>query len=218
MDALGLIETVGLTAAIKAADAAVKSANVALVGFEQTKGGGLTVVKFTGDVGAIKSAVAAAVAVSVGNVYSTKIIAHPSCGVASMFLALPPSTPPTESNKRQEEPLIQQDEPTVLQNTASTDLLAANEPHEVGLSSEPQISAIQHGEEQNGVKTERMKQVTEESLSVESSDTTENPHGSEEMEPDKKVVETAETTAKEIEPDAKGAETKKTSGSRKRMG
>ena len=37
---LGLIETQGLAAGIEAADAAVKSANVELVGYELTKGGG----------------------------------------------------------------------------------------------------------------------------------------------------------------------------------
>ena len=39
---LGLIETQGLAAGIEAADAAVKSANVELVGYELTKGGGWT--------------------------------------------------------------------------------------------------------------------------------------------------------------------------------
>ena len=35
---LGLIETVGMSAAVEAADAAMKSANVSLVGYELTKG------------------------------------------------------------------------------------------------------------------------------------------------------------------------------------
>ena len=38
---LGLIETVGMSAAVEAADAAMKSANVSLVGYELTKGGGM---------------------------------------------------------------------------------------------------------------------------------------------------------------------------------
>ena len=37
---LGLIETVGLTVAVEAADAAIKSANVELVGYELTKWAG----------------------------------------------------------------------------------------------------------------------------------------------------------------------------------
>lgn len=77
---LGLIETAGLAAGITAADCAVKSANVVLVGYELTKGGGYTVVKVEGDVGAVKAAIAAAAveANKVGRVVSTKIIARPA--------------------------------------------------------------------------------------------------------------------------------------------
>ena len=53
---LGLIETQGLAGGITAADAAVKSANVELIGYELTKGGGWTTVKIQGDVGAVKAA------------------------------------------------------------------------------------------------------------------------------------------------------------------
>lgn len=58
---LGLIETVGMSAAVEAADAAMKSANVSLVGYELTKGGGMVTVKLEGEVGAINAAVAAAI-------------------------------------------------------------------------------------------------------------------------------------------------------------
>ena len=54
-NALGMIETRGLVAAIEAADAMVKSANVQLVGKEQV-GGGLVTVMVRGDVGAVKAA------------------------------------------------------------------------------------------------------------------------------------------------------------------
>ena len=69
---LGLIETIGLAAAIEAADAAMKSANVQLVGYELTKGGGMVTVKFEGDVGSINAAVAAGVAAAnkVSTVYA----------------------------------------------------------------------------------------------------------------------------------------------------
>ena len=53
---LGLIETVGMSAAVEAADAAMKSANVSLVGYELTKGGGMVTVKLEGEVGAINAA------------------------------------------------------------------------------------------------------------------------------------------------------------------
>ncbi|WP_458415355.1 BMC domain-containing protein [Schinkia sp. CFF1] len=83
MQALGMIETVGLAAAIEAADTAVKSANVTLVGYELTKGGGMVTVKFEGDVGAVKAAVeAGTIAASrVGKVFSKHIIPRVGSGV-----------------------------------------------------------------------------------------------------------------------------------------
>ena len=43
--AIGMIETVGLAAAIEAADVCVKSANVNLIGYELSRGNGMAVVK-----------------------------------------------------------------------------------------------------------------------------------------------------------------------------
>jgi hypothetical protein len=57
--AIGFIETFGLTAAVAAADAACKSANVKLLGYEYAKGNGMCTVKVEGDVGACKAAIAA---------------------------------------------------------------------------------------------------------------------------------------------------------------
>jgi len=55
-EALGMVETRGLVAAIEAADAMCKSANVTLIGSEKI-GSGLVTVMVRGDVGAVKSAV-----------------------------------------------------------------------------------------------------------------------------------------------------------------
>lgn len=84
---LGLIETVGLTVAMEAADAAMKSANVELVGYELTKGGGLVTVKFAGEVGAMNAAVAAGVAAAgrVGSVYAWKVIARTASGIEGLI-------------------------------------------------------------------------------------------------------------------------------------
>jgi len=84
---LGLIETIGLTAAIEAADTAVKSANVQLVGYELTKGGGMTVVKVEGDVGAVKAAIEAArvAALKVNQVVSVKVIARPAKDIEGLI-------------------------------------------------------------------------------------------------------------------------------------
>jgi microcompartment protein CcmL/EutN len=77
--ALGLIETIGLVTAIEAADAAVKAAQITLLGYENTKGGGKITVKFVGEVGAVKAAEAAGVAAAlrIGNVYSHHVIPRP---------------------------------------------------------------------------------------------------------------------------------------------
>ncbi|QCX34512.1 BMC domain-containing protein [Caloramator sp. E03] len=78
--ALGLIETIGLAAAIEAADTAIKSANVNLIGYELTKGNGMVTVKIEGDVGAVKAAIEAAKvsASKINKVCSVLIIPRPA--------------------------------------------------------------------------------------------------------------------------------------------
>ena len=60
MSAIGLIETRGLTAAIEAADAMLKAADVELVGTEKI-GSGLVTVIVKGEVGAVKAATEAGI-------------------------------------------------------------------------------------------------------------------------------------------------------------
>ncbi len=77
-EALGMIETRGLVAAIEAADAMVKAANVALIGTEKI-GSGLVSVMVRGDVGAVKSAVEAggSAASKLGEIVATHVIPRP---------------------------------------------------------------------------------------------------------------------------------------------
>ena len=84
--ALGLIETRGLVAAIEAADAMVKAANVKIVGKEQTNPALIT-IKIVGDVAAVKSAVdaGAAAAQKVGEVVSVHVIPQPDSQMISLF-------------------------------------------------------------------------------------------------------------------------------------
>lgn len=86
---LGLIETIGLATAIEAADAAIKSANVELLGYEPAKGNGMHTVKFVGDVGAVKAAVDAGVAAAsrIGEVYAYKVLARTAEGLESVITA-----------------------------------------------------------------------------------------------------------------------------------
>ena len=78
LNALGMIETKGLVAAIEAADTMVKAANVTLIGKEHI-GGGLVTVMVRGDVGAVKAATdaGAAAAERVGELVSIHVIPRP---------------------------------------------------------------------------------------------------------------------------------------------
>lgn len=86
ISSLGLIEVVGLVGAIEAADTAVKAANVRVIDYELTKGGGMVTVKIEGEVSAVKAAVDAAVmaAERLTTVVSHLVIARPSEEVAKM--------------------------------------------------------------------------------------------------------------------------------------
>lgn len=77
-DSLGLIETRGLTAAIEAADAMLKAANVEIVGTEKI-GSGLVTVIVKGDVGAVKAAteVGAEAASRIGELVAVHVIPRP---------------------------------------------------------------------------------------------------------------------------------------------
>ena len=77
-NALGMVETKGLVAAIEAADAMVKAANVTLIGKQQV-GAGLVTVMVRGDVGAVKAATdaGAAAAENVGELISVHVIPRP---------------------------------------------------------------------------------------------------------------------------------------------
>lgn len=82
MEALGMVECLGLVAMIEAADAMVKSANVTLIGYEKIDAGLVTAI-VRGEVGAVKAAVdaGAAAASRVGTVIATHIIPRPHAEV-----------------------------------------------------------------------------------------------------------------------------------------
>ncbi len=88
-EALGMVETRGLVAAIEAADAMLKAANVVLVGTEKI-GSGLVSVMVRGDVGAVKAAVEAggASAQSLGEIVATHVIPRPHADVEKILPVL----------------------------------------------------------------------------------------------------------------------------------
>ena len=79
LQALGMIETRGLVAAIEAADAMVKAAEVTLIGTEKI-GSGLVSVMVRGDVGAVKAATEAgqAAASRLGELVAVHVIPVPT--------------------------------------------------------------------------------------------------------------------------------------------
>ena len=78
MEALGMIETRGLTCLIEAVDSMLKSANVQMMGWEKV-GSGLVTAFVSGDVAAVKAAVdaGAGAASKLGEVVSVQVIPRP---------------------------------------------------------------------------------------------------------------------------------------------
>jgi ethanolamine utilization protein EutM len=76
--AIGMIETKGLCALLEACDAALKAADVVLVGWEKI-GSGYVTAFFRGDVAAVKTATdaGAAAGAQIGEVVSVHVIPRP---------------------------------------------------------------------------------------------------------------------------------------------
>ena len=88
-EALGMVETRGLVAAIEAADAMVKAAEVVLIGTEKI-GSGLVSVMVRGDVGAVQAAVEAGRtnATRLGEIIATHVIPRPHGDVEKILPSL----------------------------------------------------------------------------------------------------------------------------------
>ena len=88
-EALGMVETRGLVAAIEAADSMLKAANVALIGTEKI-GSGLVSVMVRGDVGAVKAAVEAGSsnASKLGELVAVHVIPRPHGDVEKILPAI----------------------------------------------------------------------------------------------------------------------------------
>ena len=84
-----MVETRGLTAAIEAADAMTKAANVVLVGTEKI-GSGLVTVMVRGDVGAVKAAVESGsdAASRLGELVAVHVIPRPHADVEKILPTL----------------------------------------------------------------------------------------------------------------------------------
>jgi ethanolamine utilization protein EutM len=110
--ALGLIEAIGLVTAIEAADAAVKAADVTLLGYENTKGGGKITLKLVGGVGAVKAAVAAGVAAAsrIGQVYSYQVIPRPHDEIEALIAKVDRGRKREPELELEQEPELEQEQ------------------------------------------------------------------------------------------------------------
>ena len=93
MEALGMIETKGLTALVEASDAMLKAANVTMIGWQKI-GSGLVTAFVVGDVAAVKAAVDAGAAAGgrVGEVISVQVIPRPHEDLGSVLPKVKPAT------------------------------------------------------------------------------------------------------------------------------
>lgn len=89
MNSLGVIETRGLTAAIQAADAACKAANVEIIGYRKV-GSGLVSICFQGEISAVRTAVDHGVDVVSQKelVIGSLVIARPEQSVITKLLTI----------------------------------------------------------------------------------------------------------------------------------
>ncbi len=110
-DALGLIETRGLAAAIEAADAAVKTAPVRLVGITKTVPALMT-VQIAGETAAVRAGVDAACAAveRMGEVVASHVIPRPDEAVA-LLQGMPEATRSPPSQRKAAAPAARMRQP-----------------------------------------------------------------------------------------------------------
>ena len=97
---LGLVEISGMSTALVVADAMAKSANIKIIGIENSKGLGYMTIKITGDIGAVNAAVSAGkqIGITHNHFVSSKIIPRPSDFVYKVFGTIKEETVKTENS------------------------------------------------------------------------------------------------------------------------
>ena len=119
LEALGLIEVVGLVGAIEAADTASKAADIKVIGYELTRGSGMVVVKLVGGVSAVKSAVEAAsvAAEKITQIISKHVIARPSDELDKIINA-----EKEKSDKKVEEVIVDEVQKEIVDNNQNDEV------------------------------------------------------------------------------------------------
>ena len=113
--ALGLLETRGLVAAIQAADAMLKTADVELQGIEQTVAALIT-IRIRGEVAAVQAAIdaGAAAAERVGELVSAHVIPRPADEVEEFLQQEDTGSSKASASKNKTEPSPSQGLPSAL--------------------------------------------------------------------------------------------------------
>ena len=151
-EALGLVETRGLSTAVLVADTMVKTSNVNIIDIENTKGLGYMTIKISGNVGAVNAAVTAGRQIALENnaFVSAKVIPRPSNYIEGTFCQ--PKKEETKS-KNEDNPL----ENEVSQKASDSKI------GEVTIS-EPKIIEKENKAEKKPQKLEELKEIKDEKL------------------------------------------------------
>lgn len=121
MNSLGVIETRGLTAAIQAADAACKAANVEIIGYRKV-GSGLVSVCFQGEISAVKTAIDHGVDVVSQKelVIGSLVIARPEPSVITKLLTLKGKKKAPAVAEKTQEVVLKTEVETTVETTVET--------------------------------------------------------------------------------------------------
>lgn len=149
-EALGLVETRGLSTAVLVADTMVKTSNVNIIDIENTKGLGYMTIKISGNVGAVNAAVTAGRQIALENnaFVSAKVIPRPSNYIEGTFCQ--PKKEETEP-KNEDNP----SENEFSEKTSDSKIVEV-------ASSEPKIMELENKVETKSQEIEELKEVKKE--------------------------------------------------------
>lgn len=170
-ESLGLVETRGLSNAIVVADAMSKTANINIIGIENSKGLGYMTIKITGDVGAVNAAIACGKQIAIENnsFVTAKVIPRPSNNIEAIFCQLEHKKDDNKEN------MIELSEPTNNVGGNEEDELSANDVkavENIEEKAEETLTEIKEDKEEVLVKTEDEADNTKEILDSSSSSQT----------------------------------------------
>jgi len=154
MQAIGMVETRGLTASIEAADAMLKSANVSLL-LKEHVGSALVTTIVTGDVGSVKASVdaGAAAAERIGELVSAHVIPRPASEVGNML----GGTPLSEARTKRETPATENSGDEVIPDENSGGEKKSYAPDELRQMTASRLRAVLNERNDSGLSPEEIR-------------------------------------------------------------